>query len=818
MYKKHFTPTLLCLAFLLLTTIQSFSNPKIDPIRFTIKTDAGHITLNEEFEIRITASYTALNPNLVYVFEGSNSFKLKVVTPEGFQQTGGTFRDFAGVELTKSKPTITYTLKGKFTSPTNDGSFLLLRSHRNATTDSDFILVGQVKFNAFTPLSEESTGQTQTARIASSTQEFIPYMTMAQLRSGLADTAKVVYINEGGRSGMFHYEPTNTTSADDSSMVLRNGSKRYLRHFDGHINIKWFGAKGDGISDDTKAIQKAIDYLNPSSALIYKFEQSPKSGGTVFVPRGRFRITETIWLTNSIRLLGNTGPSPYSNRFNNHETASIIVGDFNYDAFMIQTKSWRITDSALNPVTPGHVAYNESTHWRQSDKSKLTLTSGAALENLVLVNTGSKKWGGVRFCSSTYGSIKNVEISQSNIGLLMDCALFNKIDNIHIDAKVAGIVVSESAISNTISHAYINSFYKSSFDSLGIPVPGYLDLNRYNTLKGELNYNSSKQAVALFVHGADGLQLDDITIEGWDIGLVNKLGRVNASMLYFEHIYDTAILASRSNTVVSMVELVNVKNWYGIDDYVKLTVLSEASFYDPAGGTVFKGYDALNPGANLKIVRSADNITQNELRTSIPVINTSMKADSLKNNNITTAYDVSGVPFYGNLFTYGGSWNSYYQSQILVSASDMPPRLAFRGKGDGGVNGLWSGWREVLSTSGGALTGDLAFAGFNGYHAIRKGNGDGATYSTYNIYMQGRAGMGMMDNNGVVRGVYNYATGAWDVKDGFYINGVRLRAAASSNSASTAAGAAPTKAEFDALLNELRDLKTKMRSANLLAP
>ena len=84
MYKKHFTPTLLCLALLLLTTIQSFSNPKIDPIHFSIKTDAGHISLNEEFEIKITASYITLNPNQVFIFEGSNSFRLKVVTLDGF--------------------------------------------------------------------------------------------------------------------------------------------------------------------------------------------------------------------------------------------------------------------------------------------------------------------------------------------------------------------------------------------------------------------------------------------------------------------------------------------------------------------------------------------------------------------------------------------------------------------------------------------------------------------------------------------------------------------------------------------------------------
>lgn len=44
------------------------------------------------------------------------------------------------------------------------------------------------------------------------------------------------------------------------------------------INVKSFGAKGDGITDDTQAIQFAIDYV------------SSIGGGTVFIPDGDYRI------------------------------------------------------------------------------------------------------------------------------------------------------------------------------------------------------------------------------------------------------------------------------------------------------------------------------------------------------------------------------------------------------------------------------------------------------------------------------------------------------------------------------------------------
>jgi sugar lactone lactonase YvrE len=52
-------------------------------------------------------------------------------------------------------------------------------------------------------------------------------------------------------------------------------------------------AKGDGIADDSDAIQQAIDKVQATSGM-----------GIVFVPEGRYRITRTIHVWPSIRLIG----------------------------------------------------------------------------------------------------------------------------------------------------------------------------------------------------------------------------------------------------------------------------------------------------------------------------------------------------------------------------------------------------------------------------------------------------------------------------------------------------------------------------------
>jgi hypothetical protein len=56
------------------------------------------------------------------------------------------------------------------------------------------------------------------------------------------------------------------------------------------VNVKDFGAVGDGTTDDTAAIQAAIDSLSPFNPFV-------TDGGEVYIPRGRYRLTASIDLT-----------------------------------------------------------------------------------------------------------------------------------------------------------------------------------------------------------------------------------------------------------------------------------------------------------------------------------------------------------------------------------------------------------------------------------------------------------------------------------------------------------------------------------------
>jgi hypothetical protein len=100
------------------------------------------------------------------------------------------------------------------------------------------------------------------------------------------------YWNASGYSG----SSTPTPLVDDGGTVLVPGAGIglsavgigcWVRIYSGALNVKWFGAAGDGQADDTFKIMAAIAAV-----------QSQGSGCSVFFPWGAYRVTQTLVCTN----------------------------------------------------------------------------------------------------------------------------------------------------------------------------------------------------------------------------------------------------------------------------------------------------------------------------------------------------------------------------------------------------------------------------------------------------------------------------------------------------------------------------------------
>ena len=97
-----------------------------------------------------------------------------------------------------------------------------------------------------------------------------------------------------GGGGIFYWDSTSATTPDNY-LVIQIGSTtgRWKRMYSGALNVRWFGAVGDGIVDDTAAIAAAIAVINTATV------KQP-----LFFPAGKYLIKSQITLRADLSIVG----------------------------------------------------------------------------------------------------------------------------------------------------------------------------------------------------------------------------------------------------------------------------------------------------------------------------------------------------------------------------------------------------------------------------------------------------------------------------------------------------------------------------------
>lgn len=103
------------------------------------------------------------------------------------------------------------------------------------------------------------------------------------------------YLPNDGNGGLYVYNSASSATDNGGTVIAPNvGTGRWLRSQPtGFVNVGWFGARVDGVSDDAAAIQAAIDWT------------AAQNGGTVQIATGTAVISTTLNITTgNVRLTG----------------------------------------------------------------------------------------------------------------------------------------------------------------------------------------------------------------------------------------------------------------------------------------------------------------------------------------------------------------------------------------------------------------------------------------------------------------------------------------------------------------------------------
>jgi hypothetical protein len=147
--------------------------------------------------------------------------------------------------------------------------------------------------------------------------------TRTELKALNTNDVKTVTLTENPREGHFVWKTGNYSSlvtADTAEAIyipadgVASSSGAWVRiHFAGMHDVKWFGATGDGTTNDTAAVQAAIDFT------------SSIAGGTVFFSEGGYLCPDGLTIDTPLVRLEGAGTRYCSISTNNVDGSMITI-------------------------------------------------------------------------------------------------------------------------------------------------------------------------------------------------------------------------------------------------------------------------------------------------------------------------------------------------------------------------------------------------------------------------------------------------------------------------------------------------------------
>lgn len=226
---------------------------------------------------------------------------------------------------------------------------------------------------------------------------------------------------------------------------------------DDFADVRDFGAIGDGVADDTEAINRALNQL-------YCRETNTQIRRTLYFPAGIYRITESLVIPTYAKLVGEGAD------------CSIINLDISGDISSLSAYVARYGDSLQQ--TGANIGNNGATPPRNIEISSMTFQS-AVITDIFFVENAKQCWfDSVGFIGPLSENDIINNLSADNIaGVRFNSApgsITNAItfDKCHFEGLTYGLNTDEAILSVTVSNSKFNLLYQGVVMGGGAPING----------------------------------------------------------------------------------------------------------------------------------------------------------------------------------------------------------------------------------------------------------------------------------------------------------------------------------------------------------
>ncbi len=612
------------------------------------------------------------------------------------------------------------------------------------------------------------------------------------------------YSQEGGPGGgTFIYIPgTPVPVTEDKGIHFTNAGGYFKRLYTGVINASWFGAQGDG-EDDSEYLQDAIDYCVAHNVNLHLDGNFTIKASLVV---NRTELAKHDYMTISGGGLYSDKEIPF---FTIDSDAHVPVSQLIRFREVVFSGNPDVTTYVLDRNKYMRVSFDGC-----SFVGIRLLTSQYYLQSIYLINCEARNWKGVFM--STVNGCYDIKITHSLFEAGESFADLSAIGN-------AGNVDEAHLVSNvSISNCVIEGLkgfgikYKNT-SSLSASF-NYFEQNLGGDILGDGNATLGKpnRGVSFIgnFHHFQGNNNHYPVTWGATLGGVSLSNNTNTNLNEF-----TTSVSDVFNANAASFDLANVTNRFGNDKIHFGDVLPSVNggvvdYLDkiPVGSVIFNT-DINTQKANAGWICTAPgayNTAQwKPFGTTRPLIeNKGVSLNGSENLNLVkeSGYYFPVLP--GSWLNTGSNFpvqkrgtlrvcnvESTVTEDLVQTYTVIPTNSSERtrifSRTYFGNGGHWTDWKELAINQSGTTTG----------RPVNNVAGD--------AYFDTTLGMPVWWNGTA------WVAAAPDAGAG--IKGLVRKAAAVANSAAQAAGSTPTKAEFDALLLELRNLKTALNAAGIMA-